>query len=406
MVTFVFHVFETGVAMKPSPRGIGAIPLFSHGFRPFFLAGAVWAVLAMVLWIGAVTGQWTIASDYGPVAWHAHELLFGYVSAAMTGFLLTAIPNWTGRLPVRGGPLLALSLLWLAGRAAMIASDEIGTVTAAAMDSLFLVAVALVVVREIVAGQNWRNLKTVGLVSALALANIGFHAETILAGAPDYALRAAVALVTGLIMLIGGRIVPSFTRNWLAQQGAKRLPVPFGPTDMRLIAGAAVALVAWVIAPETRVTGMLLLIAAAAQAFRLSRWAGYLTWRQPLVFVLHGAYAFVPLGFLLVGLSALWPDAIPPVDALHAWTAGAIALMTLSVMTRASLGHTGRALTAGAGTTAIYLAAALAALARLAVPLLPNFTMPLLDIAALAWIAAFAGFALLYGPMLTGPQQG
>ncbi len=391
--------------MQRPAKGIAAFPLFSYGFRPFFLGGALWAALAMILWIGTVTGAWSIAIAYGPVAWHAHELLFGYVGAVMTGFLLTAIPNWTGRLPVRGGPLLALFGVWLAGRAAMLTSDQIGTVLAAAIDSAFLLALAAVVVREIVTGKNWRNLKTVGLISALALANIGFHAETILAGAPDYSLRAATALIIGLIMLIGGRIVPSFTRNWLAQQGAKRLPVPFGTMDMRLIGAAAIGLAAWVIAPEAAVTGVLLLAAGAAQAFRLSRWAGLSTWRQPFVFVLHVGYAFVPLGFLLAGSAALWPQAIPPVDALHAWTVGAIALMTLSVMTRASLGHSGRALAAGAGTAAIYLAALTAVLARLAVSLLPAFTMPLLDIAALAWIAAFAGFAVFYGPMLVTPQK-
>ncbi len=391
--------------MRQPVRGIAAIPLFSYGFRPFFLAAALWAALAMILWIGAVTGTWTIASDYGPVAWHAHELIFGYVSAAVTGFLLTAIPNWTGRLPVSGGPLLALLLLWLAGRVAMLLSDQIGTVPAAAIDALFLVALAFIVAREIVAGQNWRNLKTVGLVSGLALANIGFHAETILAGAPDYALRAGIALVVGLIMLIGGRIVPSFTRSWLAQRGATRLPVPFGRADLRLIAVAAIALVAWVIFPDNAATGGLLLVAAAAHFFRLSRWAGLAAWHQPLVFVLHCGYAFVPLGFLFTGVSALWPDVLPPADALHAWTAGAVALMTLAVMTRATLGHTGRALNAGPGTLAIYLAAGLAVLARLAVPLLPDLTMPLLSLAAAAWIAAFAGYAVIYGPMLAGPRR-
>ncbi len=392
--------------MQPPARGIAAIPLFSYGFRPFFLAAALWAALAMILWIGVVTGAWTIASDYGPGAWHAHELIFGYAGAAMTGFLLTAIPNWTGRLPVSGGPLLALFVLWLAGRVAMLLSDQLGTVPAAAIDSLFLLALGVIVVSEIVAGKNWRNLRTVGLVSALALVNIGFHAETILSGTPDYSLRTGIALIIGLIMLIGGRIVPSFTRNWLAQQGARRLPVPFGATDMRLIVAAAVGLVAWVIAPEAKVTGVLLLIAALAQGYRLSRWAGDLTWRQPFVFVLHLGYACVPLGFLLVGIAALWPQAIPPVDALHAWTVGAVALMTLAVMTRASLAHSGRPLAAGAGTTAIYLAALLAMLARLTVPLLPDLAMPLLDTAALAWIVAFAGFAVIYGPMLIGPRQG
>ena len=164
------------------------------------------------------------------------------------------------------------------------------------------------------------------------------------------------------------------------------------------------ALFAWVAAPESVATGIALLAAAVLQAIRLGRWAGIATWREPLVLVLHLGYLFVPLGFALVAVSILWPDAIPPADALHAWTAGAVAMMTLAVMTRATLGHTGRDLVAGLPTQAIYAAILVAVAARLAVPLAPAATMGLLTLAGAGWIAGFAGFALVFGPMLLSPR--
>jgi uncharacterized protein involved in response to NO len=385
--------------MKRAVTGLARIPVLSYGFRPFFLGGALWALVAMLLWVGVVTGQWQIAKNYGPLAWHAHEFLFGYVGAIIAGFLLTAIPNWTGQLPIRGGPLLALFLLWLAGRAALLAIDWIGALLATSIDSLFLLILALVASREIVAGQNWRNLRVVALVFVLALADVGFHAETLLFGAPDYSLRVGIAVIIVLIMLVGGRIVPSFTHNWLVREGSDRLPISFDRYDMLSILLAAAALIAWIVLPVSAWTGLLLSLAGLAQFLRLLRWAGLGAWHEPLVLVLHVGYAFVPLGFLIVGASVLWPALVPPTGALHVWTAGAMTLMTLAVMTRATRGHTGRELTAGAATQFIYAMAILAALARI-LPFAPEFSSTLLAVSAAAWIAAFGGFVLWYGPML------
>jgi uncharacterized protein involved in response to NO len=385
--------------MKRAVTGLARIPILSYGFRPFFLGGALWALVAMLLWIGVVTGQWEIAVNYGPLAWHAHEFLFGYVGAIIAGFLLTAIPNWTDQLPIRGGPLLALFLLWLAGRVALLAVDHIGVFIATSIDSLFLLILVLVISREIAAGRNWRNLRVVVLVFVLALADIGFHAETVLFGAPDYSLRVGIAVIISLIMLVGGRIVPSFTHNWLVREGAGRLPISFDRFDMFSIFLAVAALITWIVLPVSAVTGLLLSLAGLAQFLRLLRWAGLGTWHEPLVLVLHVGYAFVPLGFFIVGASVLWPALVPPTGALHTWTAGAMTLMTLAVMTRATRGHTGRELTAGAATQFIYATAILAALARI-LPLAPEFSSTLLAVSAAAWIAAFGGFVLWYGPML------
>jgi uncharacterized protein involved in response to NO len=376
------------------------LSLLSGGFRIFFLGAAAWAALAMAVWLGIVTGVLALPGGYPPVAWHAHEFLFGYVSAAVAGFLLTTIPNWTGRLPIKGGPLLGLFMLWVAGRVALLANAWIGLAAAMALDSLFLVVFALVTFREILAGRNWRNLKVVGLVSLLAAANVGYHVEVAVSGASDIALRTAVALVIMLIMLIGGRIVPSFTRNWLARRKAARLPAPFGRYDMAAVAAAGLALIAWVVSPASSYTAAALIAAGGLHLVRLARWAGLSTVAEPLVLILHVGYAFVPVGFFIVGASILWPDAMPPAAALHAWTTGAIALMTLAVMTRASLGQTGHELSADLATRALYVTALIAVCSRLAVAFAPDFSLALLSAAAIAWIAAFGVFVFAYGPKL------
>ncbi len=396
---------------EPRPRGgiprlrrQSTIALLSYGFRPFFLGAGLWATVAMVLWIGLISGHWAFANAYGAVAWHAHELLFGYVSAVLTGFLLTAIPNWTGRLPLQGQPLLALCLLWAAGRVAMLATDQIGVAASAAVDFVYLPTLAAIIVRELIAGRNWRNLKVVILVALLALANVLFQVEVLVSGAPDYGLRLGTAAIIMLIMLVGGRVTPSFTHNWLKREGSAKLPAPLDRFDMAAIAIAAVALLSWIAAPGWRSTAVLLIVAAVAQAARLGRWAGERTWREPIVFILHVGYAFVPLGALALGVAILWPRIIAPTGALHAWTTGAIGTMTLAVMTRATLGHTGRTIEAAPPTIVIYGAILFAALARVAAPLLPGIYYPALMAAATGWIVAFGAFLIVYGPMLLRPR--
>jgi uncharacterized protein involved in response to NO len=382
-----------------------AVPLLSYGFRPFFLGAAVWACVAMVLWIGLLSGAWGFADAYGAIAWHAHELLFGYISAVMTGFLLTAIPNWTGRLPLQGRPLLMLLLLWLAGRIAMLAIAEIGILAATIIDCVYLLTLVAVILREIIAGNNWRNLRVVILVGVLALANIVFQAEVLRYGMPDYGLRLGTAAIVALIVLIGGRITPSFTANWLTRWHSDRLPAPLGRFDMVSIALAIAALISWILAPAWRGTAVLLFVMAIAQAARLARWTGGRTWREPILFVLHLGYAFVPLGAFILALSILWPQIIPPSGALHAWTTGAMGIMTLAVMTRATLGHTGREVVSAPPTIVIYGAILAAALARVAAPLLSAVYYESLVAAALGWIIAFGMFLVFYGPMLVRARE-
>jgi uncharacterized protein involved in response to NO len=359
----------------------------------------------MVLWIGLLSGFWTFAIGYGAIAWHAHEFLFGYIAAVMTGFLLTAIPNWTGRLPLQGIPLLALFLLWLAGRVAMLTTDWIGTSAAAIIDCAYLITVTAVITREIVAGSNWRNLRVAVLVVLTAIANIVFQAEVLVYAVPNYGLRLAVAAIVALIMVVGGRVTPSFTSNWLTRQGSQIRPAPLGRFDIASIALGAIALIAWIAAPDWYGAAALLLVMAIAQAARLSRWEGARTWREPILFVLHLGYAFVPLGAFVLSISILWPRIVPTSGALHAWTTGAMGLMTLAIMTRATLGHTGRDVYSTPTTVAIYGAMLVAALARIAAPLMPAFYYQMLLTVGAAWFSAFAIFVLTYGPMLMRAKQ-
>jgi uncharacterized protein involved in response to NO len=391
--------------MAPIPRlqSYQGPAILSYGFRPFFLLGAIYAGCVILVWLPLLYGQLSLTTAFAPRDWHVHEMVFGYVAAVVTGFLLTAVPNWTGQLPLQGPPLLTLVLIWLAGRLAVTFSASIGWLPAAAIDAAFLLTLAAVVAREIVTGRNWRNLKVVAIVSLLAVANIAFHLEAHVFGTAEYATRLAIATIILLITLIGGRIVPSFTRNWLARQGSGPLPAPFDTFDKVTIATSLLGLAAWIIVPSGRATALALLVAGLLQAARLARWVGYRSTPEPLVLILHIGYAFIPLGFLLAGAAAFGD--VPGGAAVHSWAIGAIGTMTLAVMSRATLGHTGRDLVASVATQLIYLAVIVAALGRIGAALVTPWMGPLLELAACAWAAAFIGFAIVYGPALCRPRK-
>jgi uncharacterized protein involved in response to NO len=382
----------------------GAYPaVLSYGFRPFFLLGSLYAGAAILFWLPLFYGQLTTSSVFLPVDWHVHEMLFGYLAAIMTGFLLTAIPNWTGRLPVQGLPLLALVLLWLAGRLAVFFSADTGWLVGASVDCAFLLAVAAAAATEIIAGRNWRNLKVLLPVAVLLAANVMFHAEAHYQGISDISRRLGLGAAVVLIMIIGGRVVPSFTRNWLARENQGRLPSPFSHFDTATIALSATALAAWAFFPESSVTGAMLIAGAVLNAIRLARWAGDRTLRDPLVLILHVAFVFVPIGFLLAGLAVVLPETVPSAAGIHAFSVGAVACMTLAVMTRATLGHTGRELRASIGTCAVFVAIVLAALLRIGAAFVPTDAI-LLHISATLWVVAFLGYAALFGRMLVQPK--
>jgi uncharacterized protein involved in response to NO len=365
--------------------------VFSAGFRPFFLLAACWAAIAVPVWLAAYVHGYVLKGPLHPMAWHAHEMVFGFGMAALAGFLLSAIPNWTGRLPIRGVPLAGLAALWLAGRVALLVSGAIGPLAAALIDLLFPAALLALIAREIVAGRNLRNLPVLAALGLLFAANVFMHLQSALGQ------RLGIATLLALIALVGGRIVPSFTRNWLAKNRPDvHQPAPMGRLDLACLALIVAGLAVWVAAPEA---GGWLALSGGAAALRLSRWSGRATLREPLVFVLHAGYAWLAFGLAYLGLNTVFEWA-PPGAPLHALTIGAIGTMTLAVMTRATLGHNGRPLTAGPATVAIYLLVTLAALLRIAAPFAGAWLVALTSLAGLSWAAAFTLFVLHYGPML------
>jgi len=381
-------------------RMAAAHPLFRGAFRPFFLGSAGWGLIALALWLSVLAGLFGLPSRLDAVTWHRHEMLFGFVGAAVAGFMLTAIPNWTGRLPIAGKPLAALFALWLAARLAVLFSGAVGVVPAAVLDVGFFVLLAVVAAREVLAANN-RNLPIVGIVLLFAAANAADHAAA--AGLPviaDLGWRLGLSLVVLLISLVGGRITPSFTRNWLVKRGLdRRLPVQPGRFDLAVIAVTALALLAWMTAPAGPVVGSLLLAAAALQLARLGRWGGWRSSRDPLVLVLHLAYAWIPVGLALLALSSL-DGGVAQSAGVHALTAGAMGTMILAVMTRASLGHTGRELRANGATVAIYALATLGALVRVAGSLGWADHGPAMQVSGLAWGGALLLFLAAYAPVL------
>ena len=378
--------------MHPMP------PLLTAGFRPFFLAAAGWAVLSMAAWLPLFSGELELPSGFDPLHWHIHEMLFGFVMAAVGGFLLTAIPNWTGRAPVAGVPLAALVGLWLLGRIVCAFSALIPGWLVVPADLAFAIALDGVAARELIAAANSRNYLLLVPVFLLAIANLLVHLQV------ELGWRLAVAVVIVLISVIGGRIVPVFTSNWLNARGMTPVSpqIPWLEHAARFILIAA--MLGWVFVPDWRPLGLLLLAAAALNLARLARWRGAATLEEPLLLILHVGYLWLVAGVALLGLSLI-SDVVPPAAAVHALTAGAMGTMVLAVMTRASLGHTGRVLRADKPTMVIYALASASAVLRIAAAWVVDGQMELFEVAVLAWVGAFALFVAEYGPILLAPRQ-
>ncbi|MBK0329517.1 NnrS family protein [Rhodobacteraceae bacterium F11138] len=381
--------------------------IFSFGLRPFFLGGAVWAASAMLIWLGMLAGHIDLPTAFDPTAWHAHEFLFGYLSAIIAGFMMTAVPNWTGRLPVVGWPLAGLFMLWVLGRISVGFSAMLPPLLVAIADLSCLGVFVAAMAREIITGKNWRNLVSIGLISVFMVANGIFHWEAAFgtSAAQGYGLRLGVGTAIVLIALVGGRIIPSFTRNWLVQQRAKRLPMPPMQTfDRAALFVLAAAILLWVASPFAWSTSSALLCAGGMHLVRLSRWCGLQTLREPLVLILHIAYLFVPLGAVATAASGFWPNLMIAAPAQHIWMAGAIGGMTLAVMTRATLSHTGQPLGANAATQVLYLCLIAVVLLRFVAGFEPAWAETLHMLSGMCWIASFAGFGVVYGRLLLRPK--
>lgn len=377
-----------------------SVPVFSAGFRPFFLAAALWSAIALALWICMLIGEIDLPSRFDPLSWHIHEMLFGFVMAGVGGFLLTAIPNWTARAPVCGGRLSLLVAFWVLGRAACLVSAWLPVWVAPVVDLMFPLALELVAVRELIAAGNRRNYPLLVPVVVLAAGNVLMHLEALgVVVPPGLGWRLGVATVLILISVIGGRIIPAFTRNWLTARGAAWLPATTGWVDRVALGALHGALLLWSFLPQVGWVGALLLLGAAVNLWRLVRWRGTATVTEPLLLILHLGYLWLVAGTVLLGLSLLCP-AVPATAALHMLTAGAFGTMMLAVMTRATLGHTGRRLHADGATVAIYVLVGIGAVLRVVAAWPSAASDDTLIGAAVCWIAAFTLFAAYYGPML------
>ncbi len=392
--------------------------LWGRAFRPFFLGLALQGALAIPFWTWVWLGAGTAPSWLAPIWWHGHEMVFGFVAAAIAGFLLTASPVWSGGPALIGGPLASLFVLWALGRIGFAAADVVPAGVLALIDIGFLPAVAMVVVRTLRGSGQTRNYGIAGIVAVLALANAAMHAEVLglATGVAFRALRFAVDVVVLLLVVISGRITPAFTRNALRGTGSDadvvvRPALAQGTVGLvaamalvRLIQGAGVA------------SGTLAGLAGLGLLVQLSGWQSWAVRRDPLVWSLHAGSVWLGAGLLLVACSDAGVGGLSSSAGLHALTAGAMGSSILAVMTRVSLGHTGRPLVLPSGIVACYALVHLAALARVFASLsgsfsggfLGDFAGPayrvLLITSGLAWGLAFLGFLVRYAGILVRPR--
>ena len=395
MTTLPLHASPSEPSAAPQPRGW---PLLRLGFRPFYLGAAVFALLAIPLWVALFLGQWNLTMALPPLLWHAHDMLFGFAIAVILGFLLTAVKAWTGLATPRGAFLGALALLWLAARVAAVTGPY---ALYAVLDLALLPLVAAVLTRLLLRAGNRRNLPLAGMLMLLALANGVFHLGVI--GAIDVSpltpLYAALALIVMIECVIAGRVIPAFTMS--ATPGLK-LQVR-APVERAALALTALALLLWVLAPASAgwnmVGGLVFSLAALAQVGRLLQWRPALTRHRPILWILHVSYAWIPFGLALLAAARFgWVGVSAGV---HALAIGATAGLIIGMITRTARGHTGRALQVSRPEITAYVLVMLAAAVRVLLPLTVPSWLPLaLVVAAAAWSVAFAIYLFIYTPWL------
>lgn len=379
---------------------------FAYGFRPFFLAAGWYALLALGAWLLLYRAG---AAPFGPLPaflWHAHEMLFGFVAAAIGGFMLTAVPSWTGSRGYAGLPLVLLFGAWLAGRAAMAAAGVLPLWLVAVAELLFLPALAATLAPALFRSTN-RNRPLLVVIFALWATDAAFVYALAGFDVPiaSRAVRLALDIVLLLVTIIGGRIVPAFTAAALRQRGVTEVKVRAWPAVERLAIGSMVAVILFdLAAPAHRIAGAVALMAALAHAARMSGWQTLRTLKDPIVWVLHFAYAWLPIGLFLKAVSML-TGAAWAVHWPHALGAGAAATMILAVMTRASLGHTGRPLVVARPIAWAYGCLVAAVAVRVFGPAaLPLGYPQVVACAGVLWIAAFLLYAWVYTPILLRPR--
>lgn len=380
--------------------------LLAYAFRPFFLLAAAYALLAVLAWLAFLFAGWPLPLGWSPIQWHSHEMLYGFVTAAIAGFLLTAICNWTGAAPLSGWRLLTLILLWLAGRLVFWLAGWLPAWVVAMVDLLFLPVLMLYVLNVLLAHGNKRNLILVLALATLTLGNVLMHSGFI-SGRMDLLTLGqglGLDLVTLLMVIIAGRITPAFSANWLRAHGGDPAWVTQSALITRLaMISVVVLLLATALPLPPVVEGVAALAAAAINSLRLWQWAGWRVLREPLLWILHLAYGWIVVSLWLRGFS-FFVEGLSPSLWQHLLAVGGIGTLILGVITRVAMGHTGRSLTLQPHGLWIYVFITLATVLR------AGAAGQWLDyrwgvtLSALSWVMAFALFLLLYSPVLVKPR--
>lgn len=372
-------------------------PLFALGFRIFFLLAGFAALALLILWQKMTTG--IIAPPYfSGTYWHAHEMLLGYTVAVIAGFLLTAVSNWTGKITLQGDGLVGLSLLWLYGRILPFYAGELPDGLIALVDLAFLPALMFVIARSLIRAKNYKNLVFVGLLGLLFLGNVMVHAQMLefCANSAAKGIQVVMATIVLMILVIAGRVFPFFT-----EKGLKGVSVPRNSlADISAIGSAALLFTMSIFEISGTFLALVALFTAGLNAWRLTNWFVFRIWFVPLLWVLYLGYGWLILGFIFTAFAA-WELVLPSL-ALHAFTVGGIGVLTLGMMARVSLGHTGRTMKASNTIAVAFGLINVAVLFRAVLPaVIFSWSNVLIYFATLAWLAAFALFLFVYAPILT-----
>lgn len=383
--------------LKPIPTQapeLKGLPVLRLGFRPFYLLAALFACLAIPLWIAVFLGHHSLPIAVEPLLWHAHEMLFGFGATVIAAFLLTAVKAWTGVQTPRGSVLGALVLLWLSAR---IAALTLPYGVYAVLDVLFLPAVGILLMQVLIKANNQRNKPLISLLGVMTLVNAAFHLAVlnIIAINPMTPLHLELGLIMIVICVMTGRVVPMFTQNMVP---GLRIIVPprFEPA---LLIVTAIAILLWAFEAPRLVTLIACVIAGGMHAYRIWLWQSWKTYKRPLLWILHLAYVWMPLGFFLLAAAQL--DWISASLGIHAFAVGVMSGLIIGMITRTARGHTGRPLQASKGEIIAYALVLLSAVARVVLPAInPVWYLDALTIAAWLWAPAFAIYLIIYTPWL------
>lgn len=383
----------------------GGFALLSETYRPFFLLAGLWGGISMIFWILIVTQILEISSVMADEIWHQHEMVFGFTAAAIAGFSLTALPSWSKRPRISGAKLGVLAVVWMLGRLVFLVPDSVGSLSVMIIDMAFLSILSLIACYYILGGKNWKNSPILILIIAFAVGNALVHLELVeLYETAALGFQIAILSVVMLIAVIGGRVTPAFTRNWLVRKGSQvEIADPMQIFDVIALLSLVIFTFSFLIFGNVLETAITAVIAAFINLIRLLRWKFWAVLSEPIMWVLHLGYLWLIIGLAMIGLSYAW-EGVSSSVAMHSFTVGGFGTFIFAMMTRATLGHSGREIKASMLTTMIYFFITASAILRISSSLIDGYSDLALKGAGLCWIFAFILFCIEYIPIFTRPR--